>query len=109
MMKTAHTGWTLTARRHTLYLFAIFTLLGTFLFSSCRDEELIPTPHAQGANAGVSRADDNTASGLVQNEDGTWTATRRVPLVGAGRVINNISGSLLAVANWSTNADRLIR
>ena len=108
MMKTAHTGWTLTARRHTLYLFAIFTLLGTFLFSSCRDEELVPTPYAQGANAGVSHADGTTTSGLIQNEDGTWTATRRVPLVGVGRMLNNISNALIEVGTWADDAKKVV-
>ena len=107
MMKTAHTGWTQTARRHTLYLFAIFTLLGTFLLPSCRDEELVPTPYAQGANAGVSHADDTTTSGLVQNEDGTWTATRRVPLVGAGRMMSNVSPSLIELGGWGAEAENL--
>ena len=108
MMKTIPTGWSQTARRHTLYLFAIFTLLGTFLLPSCRDEELIPTPHAQGANAGVSRADGNSASGLVQNEDGTWTATRRVPLVGAGRVVNSANPSLVEVGGYADASESMV-
>ena len=100
MMKTIHTGWSQTARRHTLYLFAIFTLLGTFLLPSCRDEDLLPS--TAGTRAEGIRSDatlNNGGAGLVRNADGYWVATRRVPLVGAGRVVNNVSNALVEVGS----------
>lgn len=55
-----------------------------------------------------STASVGSSSGLVQNSDGTWTATRRVPLVGAGRVLNNISPELVAVAQWMDDSKKVV-
>ena len=83
-------------------------LLFTVFFPSCKDEDLVPS-------AGTTRADSsstppesvNGGAGLVRNGDGTWTATRRVPLVGAGRVIDDISVPLVSVGVMGNNSDEL--
>ena len=74
-------------------------LLFTVFFPSCRDEDFAPSMYSRAENS-PSTASVGSSSGLVQNSDGTWTATRRVPLVGAGRVLNNISPDLVGVAAW---------
>ena len=65
-------------------------LLGGTLVS-CQDDEF-PSMGATAVNA-FTRSDEGMGegNGLVQQDDGYWKATRRVPLVGTGRVINNIS------------------
>lgn len=50
----------------------------------------------------VTRSSVNTEpSALIQGEDGYWRATRRVPLVGAGRIVDNMSDALIGVVNWT--------
>lgn len=74
--------------------------------SSCRDEDWFSAP---GAGAGVSRASsDDATSGLVLQSDGTWKATRRVPLVGMGRVVDNCNAALVTVGNLKENASVLV-
>lgn len=79
------------------------TLLFTVFFSSCRDEDFAPSA---GTRADIARADgtlNDGGAGLVRNSDGTWTATRRVPLVGKGRVIDNISESFVSLGIYDIN------
>lgn len=76
------------------------TLLFTVFFPSCKDEDLLPSA---GMKADITRADgtlNDGGAGLVRNSDGTWTATRRVPLVGAGRVVNSLSDALVEVGAY---------
>ena len=76
------------------------TLLFTVFFPSCKDEDLLPSA---GTKADITRADgtlNDGGAGLVRNSDGTWTAKRRVPLVGRGRVINNMSEALVSLGTY---------
>lgn len=43
-----------------------------------------------------------STSGLTKNTDGTWTAIRRVPLVGKGRMIDNYAEALVSVLASNT-------
>ena len=74
-------------------------LLGGVM-TSCLDDDF-PTA---GANAPglLTRTGELTGdgSGLVQQEDGYWKATRRVPLVGVGRVVNNLAESLVSLGTY---------
>ena len=59
-----------------------------------------------GMKADITRADgtlNDGGAGLVRNSDGTWTATRRVPLVGKGRVIDNMSESFVSLGTYDIN------
>lgn len=83
-------------------------LLFTVFFPSCKDEDLLPSA---GMKADITRADgtlNDGGAGLVRNSDGTWTATRRVPLVGAGRVVNNVSADLISVGAYAGEAEKLV-
>ena len=78
-------------------------LLFTVFFPSCKDEDLVPSV---GMKVDITRADgtlNDGGAGLVRNSDGTWTATRRVPLVGKGRVIDNMSESFLSLGTYDVN------
>lgn len=73
-------------------------LLGGTLVS-CQDDEF-PSMGATAMNA-FTRSDEGMGegNGLVQQDDGYWKATRRVPLVGTGRVINNISNMFVGLGS----------
>ena len=80
----------------------------TSSLTSCQDDEFTYPSGPLSMNAVKATTSSSNASGLVQNTDGTWTATRRVPLVGAGRVLNNISSDLLKVVGWVDDAQKVI-
>ena len=84
------------------------TLLFTVFFPSCKDEDLVPTMYSRAESTANSRASLGTSSGLVENEDGTWTAQCRVPLVGKGRVINVCSQALVSVGGYASGADAMV-
>lgn len=85
-------------------------LLGGTLVS-CQDDEF-PSMGATAMNA-FTRSDEGMGegNGLVQQDDGYWKATRRVPLVGSGRIVDNIrssTGSIFTIPDGSnavTNLD----
>lgn len=84
------------------------TLLFTVFFPSCKDEDLLPSA---GTRVDITRADAaGNSEGLIQQSDGTWRAMQRVPLVGAGRIIDNFASSLLNVGSgiYPLEADNII-
>lgn len=83
-------------------------LLFTVFFPSCKDEDLLPSA---GTRVDITRADAaGNSEGLIQQSDGTWRAMQRVPLVGAGRIIDNFASSLLNVGSgiYPLEADNII-
>lgn len=88
--------------------FSTITLLLLLLVSSCRDEEICSPgmnfPEAVNANSRST----NGSGGLTQNADGTWTANQRVPLVGEGRIIDDLSSALIQVINTDRNINNLL-
>lgn len=84
-----------------LFLAALLTVV----FYSCRDEDLLPS--VQSFEQGGTRAEAASTSGLEVVQDATYGATYkpncRVPLVGEGRVINQITKNLVGVLSNSDN------
>ena len=84
-----------------LFLAALLTVV----FYSCRDEDLLPS--VQSFEQGGTRAEAASTSGLEVVQDTTYGATYkpncRVPLVGEGRVINQITKNLVGVLSNSDN------
>lgn len=83
-----------------LFLAALLTVV----FYSCRDEDLLPS--VQSFEQGGTRAEAANTSGLdvVQDATGaTYKPNCRVPLVGEGRVINQITKNLVGVLSNSDN------
>lgn len=84
-----------------LFLAALLTVV----FYSCRDEDLLPS--VQSFEQGGTRAEAASTSGLDVVQDATYGATYkpncRVPLVGEGRVINQITKNLVDVLSNSDN------
>lgn len=88
----------------------LLAALLTVVFYSCRDEDL--TPSIQSFEQGGTRAEAASTSGLDVVQDATYGATYkpncRVPLVGEGRVINQITKGLIAVGANNENQEFLI-
>lgn len=84
----------------------LLAALLTVVFYSCRDEDLLPS--VQSFEQGGTRVnEDENTSGLDVEQNETYGATykpnRRVPLVGEGRVINQITKNLVGVLSNSDN------
>lgn len=84
----------------------LLAALLTVVFYSCRDEDLLPS--MQSFEQGGTRVnEDENTSGLDVVQDETYGAiykpNRRVPLVGEGRVINQITDNLVGVLSSSDN------
>lgn len=88
----------------------LLAALLTVVFYSCRDEDL--TPSMLSFEQGGTRAETPSTSGLDVVQDATYGATykpnRRVPLVGEGRVINQITKGLIAIGANNENQEFLI-
>lgn len=89
----------------------LLVALLTVVFYSCRDEDLLPS--VQSFEQGGTRVnEDENTSGLDVEQNETYGATykpnRRVPLVGEGRVINQITKGLIAIGANNENQEFLI-
>lgn len=84
-------------------------LLGSML-TSCVDDEF-PSMHGTTPLTRSIGASIGSDDGLVEQNDGYWKATRRIPLVGTGRIVDNIrssTGSIFTIPDGSnavTNLD----
>ena len=71
-------------------------LLGTALLggvlTSCVDDEF-PSMHGTTPLTRSIGASIGSDDGLVEQNDGYWKATHRIPLVGTGRIVDNIRSS----------------
>lgn len=79
--------------------------------TACRDEEF-PSMEVSGieqTGEGNTRTDLKNP-GYLQQEGDYWVATGQVPLVGVGRVVDDISGSLVGLIDFTddNNLDNLI-
>ena len=76
----------------------LFTMtLAAGVLTGCQPEELYPmsgNPDSSGSSS-VTKAAGDPLESLHRNEEGKWVATRRVPLTGKGRIVNNIANSLI--------------
>lgn len=86
-----------TKRTSLLLLFLPAMLI--VLLGACRDEDFVSQMSLDSNNetkAGILPV--TSPGGLIQNNDGTWSTNNcRVPLVGPGRVVNQIVSSFVSV------------
>jgi len=99
----------------------LLAALLTVVLYSCRDEDLFPSASVSEQNSNT-RAEAENTSGLnvdkVQVSDGSdykgyngyayYPYNRRIPLVGEGRVINQLTGSLVKVLGEENNLECLV-
>lgn len=76
----------------------LLILMGlSIVFTACKDDEIALMSLDEGRGSGLD-GETTTPGALQRGEDGLWRATERVPLVGIGRIVDNISQGLVAVA-----------
>ena len=82
---------------------------GLVLFSacllSCQDDELISVSEVPQT---ITRNTTDAASGLTKNDEGYWVASRRVPLVGEGRMVNDYSNALITALGTTNGFDNML-
>lgn len=79
-------------------------MLAAVILSSCTDNELDYGPQPERLNSRAA-IEVTVPGGLIQQADGTWKSDNcRVPIVGPGRVINEINSSTVNVIGVSNGA-----
>lgn len=73
--------------------------------NSCNDDDLL---FGDGSILSSKQQNNSGFSHLVLQEDGYWRATERVPLVGQGRIVDNVATSLVSVGDIGMNTNALI-
>ncbi len=94
--------------RHTLTTLslALTTLLTPALTTGCQDDPLFSAPGYDGE--GTATRTEVTNPGALRKEGNYWVATERVPLVGVGRMVDDIPGNLVSLfSSKDSNLDEL--
>lgn len=73
---------------------------------SCNDDDLFSASDGYALSSRLQNV--SGSSHLVLQEDGCWLATERVPLVGRGRVVDNLSLSVVSVGDIAQETDPLV-
>ena len=91
-------------RKTYRFLFLVCTSL---LVLSCVKEDMLMQKTMQSHSSSVPYAGGE--SGLVCNENGEWVAQNcRVPLVGAGRIIDDLYGNLVSVSGRNVGMNNIV-
>lgn len=81
----------------------LFLLIALLLaVSACRDDDFFPGMETNSLDSGITRVELENPGALRQDGD-YWIAKGQVPLVGVGRVADDISGSLVSLLDVSSN------
>lgn len=82
----------------------LLILIGlSIALTACKDDE-IALMSMDGGRGTEPEGKTVEAIGMTQGTDGLWRTSRRIPLVGAGRMINTLTGSLVSVIGESGNS-----
>lgn len=86
----------------------LLILMGlSIVFTACKDDEIALMSLDEGRGSELD-GETTTPGALQRGEDGLWKATERVPLVGAGRVVDKISPALVAVAASQSGFNKIV-
>lgn len=86
----------------------LLILMGlSIVFTACKDDEIALMSLDEGRGSELD-GETTTPGALQRDEDGLWKATERVPLVGAGRVVDKISPALVAVAASQSGFNKIV-
>lgn len=77
-----------------------------FMVAGCQDEEFVSLPVAKEPI--ITTRGSVRTSALEQGENGYWKALKRVPLVGEGRIVNDISDALVSVLGQAGGFGKLL-
>ena len=92
----------------TLFRLLSSLALCALCLTACQDDEFMSMPTAPTLPPSTDTRAVNATSSLVQNTDGKWVATRRVPLVGQGRVVDDIASSLISVLSNGSSIQNIV-
>ena len=86
----------------------LLILMGlSIVFTACKDDEIALMSLDEGRGSELD-GETTTPGALQRGADGLWRATERVPLVGAGRVVDKISPALVAVAASQSGFNKIV-
>lgn len=86
----------------------LLILMGlSIVFTACKDDEIALMSMDEGRGSELD-GETTTPGALQRGEGGLWKATERVPLVGAGRVVDKISPALVAVAASQSGFNKIV-
>ena len=90
--------------RHTLTTvgLALTTLLTPALTTGCQDDPLFSAPGYDGEGT-ATKAELENPGPLQRNGSGRWVASRQVPLVGVGRIADDIGNSLVKLFDFNSS------
>ncbi|MDE6249738.1 MAG: hypothetical protein K2M29_08525, partial [Paramuribaculum sp.] len=80
---------------------------GLLLLSSCQDDEFLFDSNSSDSYSRAIDYSDLNNAGLIPQEDGTWKATRRVPLVGPCRIVDQLMHSLVSVGSVEDDLSKI--
>ena len=78
--------------KHILIIYAFL-----FGLSACQDEDVFTIPEADISSKGATTFAASNSTLTTTDGGATWSASRRVPLVGQGRIVDDMSNALIAV------------
>lgn len=87
----------------------IFIIYAFFLgLSACQDEDFITAPEADITSKGATTFAASNSALTTADGGVTWTANRRVPLVGEGRIVDDMSNALIAVLSANSGIANML-
>ena len=99
--------------RHTLTTLSLglgllLTGAASLTLGGCQDDLFPGGPGGMEEDAASTKAEQAITSSLIQNNDGTWKPNHcRIPLVGKGRILDDINPGLVTVLATSGNEEKL--
>lgn len=88
------------------HIFLTYVLL--LSASACMDEEVIPALEQAPLSRGLTATSPETSALTSADGGKTWTASRRVPLVGEGRIVDDMSNALVDVLTTSGGISNML-
>lgn len=89
-------------------LVGLTAVSGLLSLTGCTDDYLLSeAPKLNSRSSGLEGIDFDKDAGLIPLEDGTWKATRRVPLVGYCRIVDQLMHSLVSVGSVDVDLSKV--
>ncbi|MBD5232653.1 MAG: hypothetical protein HDS65_00580 [Bacteroidales bacterium] len=87
---------------------ALTAVSGLLMLTSCSDDDLLPGGYSSASRGDLyQNVEFDKNAGLIPQEDGTWKATRRVPLVGPCRIVDQLMHSLVSVGSYEDDLSKI--
>lgn len=92
------------------HIYNIWILICLLFVSSCQKDDALFDLDGRGPQTDPSRngAMTRAGGGLTENGSGYFVANRRIPLVGEGRIVNDLSPALISVINTDQGIGNIV-